>query len=196
MGAVTERLLRGHLYELSHLLDWLGRQEAALIEFKCAYLRCLERGGKLLFVGNGGSAADAQHVAAEYVVRFGMDRRALPALALTVDTSVLTAAGNDLSFGQVFRRQVEALGSEKDLLVVHSTSGESPNLMQAVLAAHQKSMPVAALLGKGGGALSRMGLEHEIIVPSTTTSHIQELHMVIQHMLVELVERELMLCRE
>lgn len=191
MGLVTSQVLETHCSELQGLVRWLQEQETAIAQFKWAYANCLDRGGKLLFCGNGGSAADCQHIAAEYVVRFGRTRKALPALALTVDTSVLTAAGNDLGFHQVFGRQVEALGRPEDLLILHSTSGHSQNLVGAWRAAWEMSMPVVALLGKGGGIIAEQNLANAIVVPSHTTSHIQEVHMMIQHILVELVEAEL-----
>lgn len=147
-------------------------------------------GGTLLFCGNGGSAADAQHIATEYVVRYLRTRRAYPAIALTTDTSLLTAAGNDLGFDQVFARQVEALARPGDLLVIHSTSGNSPNVLRAAETARAKDVPVLALLARDGGAL-RMLATHSVIVPTDRTDRAQELHLCIQHMICDLVERDL-----
>jgi D-sedoheptulose 7-phosphate isomerase len=151
-------------------------------------IETLRAGGKLLFCGNGGSAGDAQHLAAEYVVRFARRRRPLPALALTTDSSVLTGAGNDYGFDAVFARQVLALGRPGDLLVLHSTSGSSPNLLAAAEAARGVGIPTAALLAKDGGALrERVGLA--IVVPTSSTARAQELHLTIGHIVCELVDR-------
>lgn len=150
----------------------------------------LSGGGCLLFAGNGGSAADAQHLATEYVVRYDRDRRPYSAIALTTDTSLLTAAGNDLGFAQVFARQVRALGRPGDLLILHSTSGDSENLVQAVHAAREKKLGTVGFLGKGGGKLGAL-VDDAVVVASDVTSHIQEIHLAIQHVIVELVERKL-----
>jgi D-sedoheptulose 7-phosphate isomerase len=154
------------------------------------YAQILRSGGTLFFCGNGGSAADAQHIAAEYVVRYSRARRPLAALALTTDTSVLTAAGNDLSFETVFARQVEALCRPEDLLVLHSTSGQSPNLLAAARQARQSGVPTVAFLGKGGGALAEL-VEEALIVPSDSTSLVQLMHLALEHLIVESVEAEL-----
>jgi len=145
-------------------------------------------GGKLLLCGNGGSAADAQHIAAEYVVRFRRARRALPAIALTTDSSVLTAGGNDLGFEEVFARQVRALGRPGDLLVLHSTSGESENLLRAAQAAREVGVSTAALLARGGGRL-RGQVDLALVVPTDVTARAQELHLALQHVVCDLVDR-------
>jgi D-sedoheptulose 7-phosphate isomerase len=150
----------------------------------------LREGGTLFFCGNGGSAADAQHLAAEYVVRYAADRRPLAAIALTTDTSVLTAAGNDLSFEQIFARQVEALCTPEDLLVLHSTSGQSSNLLAAAQVARRQGVATVAFLGKGGGALSQL-VDDALVVPSDSTSLVQLVHMALEHLIVEVVEHEL-----
>jgi D-sedoheptulose 7-phosphate isomerase len=147
-------------------------------------------GGKLLFCGNGGSAADAQHLATEYVVRFRRDRRPLPAIALTTDSSLLTAASNDLGFEQVFARQVEALGRPGDVLFLHSTSGESANLLAAAHAARTIGVRTVALLARGGGRL-RDRVDHALVVPTDSTAHAQEVHLAIGHALCGLVEDRL-----
>jgi D-sedoheptulose 7-phosphate isomerase len=154
------------------------------------YADVLRRGGTLFFCGNGGSAADAQHLAAEYVVRYSAARRPLAAVALTTDCSILTAAGNDLAFEQIFARQVEALCGPDDLLVLHSTSGQSPNLLAAARSARERSVPTVAFLGKGGGALAQL-VDEAVIVPSNDTSQVQLIHMALEHLIVESVEREL-----
>jgi D-sedoheptulose 7-phosphate isomerase len=151
---------------------------------------CIRAGGKILFCGNGGSAADAQHLAAEYVVKLTLERRPFPALALTTDTSILTAAGNDLGFERVFARQVQALGRPGDLLLIHSTSGASPNLLAAAHAAREAGLKVAALLAKGGGPLADR-VDFALVVPTGSTQRAQELHLTIGHVVCELVERAL-----
>jgi D-sedoheptulose 7-phosphate isomerase len=149
----------------------------------------LAGGGTLFFCGNGGSAADAQHLATEYVVRYRKNRRALAAIALTTDTSLLTAAANDLGFEQVFSRQVEALLKPGDLLVVHSTSGSSPNVILAARAARDRGGRVLALLARDGGALKPLA-DVAIVIPTDRTDRAQELHLLIQHVICELVEAD------
>jgi D-sedoheptulose 7-phosphate isomerase len=154
------------------------------------YADTLRTGGTLFFCGNGGSAADAQHVATEYVVRYSAMRRPLAAVALTTDSSLLTAAANDLGFEQVFARQVEALCRKGDLLVLHSTSGESPNLLAAAKAARERAVATIAFLGRGGGALAPL-VDDAIVVPSDDPGRIQVIHLALEHLIVELVEAEL-----
>jgi D-sedoheptulose 7-phosphate isomerase len=156
------------------------------------YAETLRAGGTIFFCGNGGSAADAQHIAAEYVVRYSASRRPLAALALTTDSSLLTAAANDLGFERVFARQVEALCRPQDLLVLHSTSGKSPNLLAAARAAREGSVRTVAFLGRDGGALARQ-VDQAIVVPADDTGRIQVIHLALEHLIVELVEEELAL---
>jgi D-sedoheptulose 7-phosphate isomerase len=150
----------------------------------------VRRGGTLYFCGNGGSAADAQHLATEYVVRYMRDRRAYPAVALTTDSSLLTAAGNDLGFEEIFARQVDALARPGDLLVIHSTSGNSPNVLRAAEAARARGVAVLAFSARDGGALRALA-DHSIVVPTARTDRAQELHLCIEHLICELVEDEL-----
>ena len=164
-----------------------AEQADAIAAIAARYEQTLRAGGALYFAGNGGSAADAQHIAAEYVVRYRHHRKALPALALTTDTSVLTACGNDLGFDEVFARQVEALTKPEDLLVLHSTSGESPNVVRAAQAAKARGVPIVAFLGKGGGQVKDLA-DIVLIVPSDDTARIQELHLAIEHVICEIVE--------
>lgn len=152
--------------------------------------KTVRAGGTLLFCGNGGSAADAQHIATEYVVRYMRSRRAYPAIALTTDTSLLTAAGNDLGFETVFARQVEAIAKPGDLLIIHTTSGNSANLLRAAEAARAKQVPVLALSARDGGKIKALAT-HTIIVPTDRTDRAQELQLCIQHIICEQVEREL-----
>ena len=184
---------RDGLAALATLVQQVAAEQAdAIARLAGRYARALEGGGTLFFAGNGGSAADAQHLAAEYVVRYSRNRKPLPAVALTTDTSLLTACGNDLGFDEVFARQVEALVRPGDLLVLHSTSGESPNLIRAAQAGKAKGAAVVALLGKGGGGLAEL-VDDALVVPSDDTAHIQEVHLAIEHVICELVERELQL---
>jgi D-sedoheptulose 7-phosphate isomerase len=148
-------------------------------------------GGKLLLCGNGGSAADCQHMAAEFVSRLARDRDrpALPAVALTTDTSFLTAFANDVGFDGVFARQVEALGRRGDVLVAISTSGNSPNVVRAVEAAHVLGLTTIALTGSGGKLATLADVT--IAVPAASIHHVQETHLAIEHTIAELVEREM-----
>lgn len=148
---------------------------------------CYKNGGKVLIFGNGGSAADSQHFAAELVVRFEKERRALPAIALTTDTSVLTAAANDYDFREVFSRQVEAFACGADIAVAISTSGNSPNVMEGVRAARRKKISVVALTGKDGGSLAREA-DIAIVAREGNTARIQEIHVTIIHIICKIVE--------
>jgi D-sedoheptulose 7-phosphate isomerase len=150
----------------------------------------VSRGGTLFFCGNGGSAADAQHMATEYVVRYMRNRRAYPAIALTTDTSLLTAAGNDIGFENVFARQVEALARAGDLLIIHSTSGNSPNVLRAAEAAQAKGVQVLAFSARDGGALKALA-DHSVIIPTSRTDRAQELHLCIEHVICDAVEQTL-----
>jgi D-sedoheptulose 7-phosphate isomerase len=141
----------------------------------------------LFFAGNGGSAADAQHIATEYVVRYQAQRPGLRAVALTTDTSLLTACANDLGFDEVFARQIEALTRPGDLVILHSTSGESPNVVRAAQAARARGVPVIAFLGRGGGQLRELA-DVAVVVPSDDTARIQELHLALEHAICEIVE--------
>lgn len=145
------------------------------------------RGHKILLAGNGGSAADAQHIAAEFVGRFVKERQSLPAIALTVDSSALTAIANDYGFEHVFARQIYGLGNENDVFIGISTSGNSPNIIKAVEAAQQKGLKTILFLGKNGGILRGMG-DAEIIVPSDITAHIQEMHILIGHIVCQYID--------
>ena len=150
----------------------------------------LEKGRKILTCGNGGSAADSQHMAAEFVGRFVKERQSLPALALTVDTSLLTAVGNDYGFDCVFSRQVEGLGQEGDVLIAISTSGNSANVVKAVKTAKEKGIYVIALTGENGGILAKES-DLCLAVPSQVTARIQEMHIMIIHMICEVAEADI-----
>jgi D-sedoheptulose 7-phosphate isomerase len=156
------------------------------------FVNSLTNGGKILFCGNGGSAADSQHLAAEFVVRLRstFNRSAIPAIALTVNTSILTAAGNDFGFKKIFSRQIEALGNSEDVLAVISTSGNSLNIIEAAKTARRKNIPIVGFLGGSGGKVASI-VDLPVIVPSGVAARIQEAHILIGHIICELVEVEL-----
>ena len=186
---MSENAVREALSEHVSVAERVSEELAeGIAQYAELVLTTLRGGGKLLFCGNGGSAADAQHVAAEFVVRFGTDRPALPALALTTDSSILTALGNGPGFHALFERQVEALGATGDLLVLHSTSGESENLLRAAAAARAHGLASVALLAKGGGRL-REQVDLALVVPTSSTARAQEMHLTIEHVVCEIVDR-------
>lgn len=149
-----------------------------------------EQGGKILLCGNGGSAADAQHIAAEFVGRYEKERRALPAIALTTDTSALTALANDYHFDRIFARQVEALGSSGDCLIAISTSGNSPNVIAAIMAARSAGCKIIGLTGSGGKKLASL-CDAVVMVPSDRTARIQEAHIAVAHYWCEVLDKQL-----
>lgn len=159
-------------------------QAAAMVQDAVA------RGGTLFFCGNGGSAADAQHLATEYIVRYTRTRAAYPAVALTTDTSLITAAGNDFGFDHIFERQVQALCRPGDLLIIHSTSGNSPNVVLAAAAARAKGVAVLAFTARDGGALLAAA-DHSVVIPTDRTDRAQELHLAIEHAICDLIEATL-----
>jgi len=159
-----------------------------------ALLGCITAGGKVLACGNGGSAGDAQHFAAELVGRFERERPGLPAVSLTTDTSILTAIANDYDFDVVFAKQVQALGNPGDVLLAISTSGNSANVLKAVEAAHAKDMTVIALTGRNGGRMREQLAETDvhICVPHERTARIQEVHLLVVHCLCDAVDLQLL----
>jgi D-sedoheptulose 7-phosphate isomerase len=178
LPALFGRLLDDHMAAAERTRTLLG-PAAALAE---AAISVLKGGGKVLLCGNGGSAADSQHVATELTIRFERKRRGLPAIALTTDTSALTAAGNDFGFSRVFARQVEALGRPGDMLIGISTSGHSENVVEALKAARAGGLVTACLSGRNGGVIAEAGLaDHCLVVPSENTARIQEMHIFILH---------------
>ena len=181
---VIEAGLRGSIQTkekvLASLIPTINQAAQLLVE-------ALEKGHKIFFFGNGGSAADSQHLAAELVGRFKVKRRALPAIALTTDTSNLTALGNDFGYETVFERQIEALGQPGDVAVSISTSGNSPNVLNAVKTARKMGLKTVAFTGKGGGPLAGL-VDITITIPSDSTQHIQESHITIGHILCEIIE--------
>ncbi len=161
---------------------------AAVVAAAQAIAAAMKSGGKLLVAGNGGSAADAQHLVAEFVARLNKDRAALPAIALTTDTSILSAIGNDFSFENVFERQVEALGRKGDVFLGISTSGNAKNLLKALHMARERGLTTVGYLGNRGGEMAPL-CDIRVIVPSGITMHIQETHLALEHILCLLVER-------
>lgn len=183
--------IRAALGRLSALADRVAAEQADMVaDLAARYEAVLRGGGTIFFAGNGGSAADAQHIAAEYVVRYQTTRPGLSATALTTDTSVLTACANDLGFDEVFARQVESLARPGDLLVLHSTSGESPNVIRAAQSAKARGVPVVAFLGKSGGQLKALA-DVALVVPADETARIQELHLAIEHIICDIVEERM-----
>ena len=189
-SAVSDHFAKG-LSELAAVASAVARDLGPQLARAHEMVRdTVNRRGKLLFCGNGGSAADAQHMATEYVVRYTRNRAAYPAIALTTDTSLLTAAGNDFGFDSIFARQVEALAGPDDLLIIHSTSGESPNVLRAAEAARAKGVRVLAFSARDGGRLRALA-DHSVVIPTQRTDRAQELHLCIEHLICDLVEREL-----
>jgi len=184
-------LIKSSLREGAELRTVVARDcSTAIFEAAGLIIMCLRAGGKLLLFGNGGSAADAQHLAAEFVGRFARERAGLRAVALTTDSSILTAVGNDYGFDQIFARQVQALGRPGDVAIAISTSGNSPNIIEAVKAARKGYLKTIGLSGKDGGLLAKE-VDLVITVASTTTARIQECHIAVGHLLCELTEEAL-----
>ncbi len=175
-------VLVSKLHEDEHLQGQLEEAAAVIRE-------ALARGNKLLLCGNGGSAADSQHIAAEFVGRFQKERKGLPAVALTVDTSILTAVGNDYGFENIFARQVEALGRRGDVLIGFSTSGGSANVLRTVELARAEGIYCIGMTGAGGGKMKEL-CDICLAVPSKVTARIQEMHILLGHILCELTDGE------
>jgi D-sedoheptulose 7-phosphate isomerase len=183
-STIFEQAIQDHL----EMIQALHRELPVLTRIAEKMSRTLLEGGKILWCGNGGSAADSQHLAAEFVGRFLKERRALPSIALTTNTSILTAIGNDYGYEHIFRRQVEALCASGDMLVGISTSGNSKNVCNAIKAAQEVGGFTVAFTGGTGGALAKIA--HETLsIPSTETPRIQEGHLLCGHMLCDYVER-------
>ena len=170
--------------------NFVSAQEKNLLLLVDWLVSSFQNGGKLLVFGNGGSAADAQHLAAEFVNRFLIDRKPLPALALTTDSSILTSIGNDFSYDDIFSKQIHALGRRDDIALGISTSGNSPNVVNAIRTAREIGMQTAVLTGGNGGQLAS---EADLVlnVPCESTPHIQETHLWIEHMLCWLVDERM-----
>ncbi len=171
------------IYENEALLDVIEQVAKACVDV-------YRNSKKTILAGNGGSAADAQHIAAELVGRYGFDRPSIPSLALTTDTSNLTAIGNDYGYDQVFSRQLAGMGQEGDLFIGISTSGNSQNVINAFEVAKEKNITTVALVGRDGGEMAKMA-DFAIVVPSTATPRIQESHILIGHIICDIIEKEL-----
>ncbi len=186
MLTVIENELEAHKKTLESVIEGL---QYFIYTAGVIITETLESGNKVLLCGNGGSAADAQHIATELTGRYKTERKALPAIAFTTDTSALTAIGNDYGFEYIFSRQVEALAQEGDLLIGISTSGNSTNVIYAMKMAKEMGCRVIGLTGKGGGKMNDVS-DLNIIVPSDDTARIQEMHILIGHILCQLVDNE------
>ena len=192
-GADAARLARiNHLAaeSLSAKRSFFEQHAEAVARAAELICQAMRTGGKLLIFGNGGSAADAQHIAAELAFRMGRERRALPALALTTDSSLLTAISNDRAFDYVFARQLQALGHAGDVALAISTSGNSPNVIEALQEARALGIRTIGLLGNDGGAAATL-VDLALVVPHRDTPRIQEVHITISHILCDLIEEEL-----
>jgi D-sedoheptulose 7-phosphate isomerase len=184
-------VIGGSFHQILELVSRMARDaslQAVIEQASVSALAAVRNGNKLLFAGNGGSAADAQHMAAEYVSRFKFDRPGLAAIALTTDSSILTAIGNDYGYENVFFRQVEALGRDGDLLFLSSTSGRSPNVLRAISAARRIGVTTVLLTGEGYAPVADAP-DIVIVVPSVVTARIQEMHLAIGHTICEIVEQ-------
>jgi len=184
IGSTAQRSLAQHIETFNSLVKDCGEQ---IDDCAAIIVETVLSGGKVLICGNGGSAADAQHIAAEFVGRYETERRALPAIALTTDTSALTAIANDYSFERVFARQVEALAGEGDCLIAISTSGNSPNVIAGVMAARQKGCKIIGMTGAKGKKLASLS-DACLLVPSERTARIQEAHITVAHIWCEIVD--------
>lgn len=190
MTSSTDTLFQTNLAEHLQLFQQLSSLTPEVNDAGRRIASALAQGGKLMLCGNGGSAADAQHIASELTGRFIQERRPLAGIALTTDSSALTCIGNDYAFDEVFARQLRALGRAGDVLIGISTSGNSANVVKAVQAAHEMGITVIGLLGRDGGALKPLS-DVAIVVPSKVTARIQEAHILIGHTLCGLIEHEL-----
>ena len=185
--------ITAQLQETQHVMAGMLADEALLARVETAAEACitaLSNGGKILLAGNGGSAADAQHIAGEFVSRFAFDRPGLPAIALTTDTSILTAIGNDYGYEKLFARQVQAHAQKGDIFIAYSTSGKSPNVVAALQEANNRGVVCIGMTGNRGGPMKDL-CDHYLDVPSADTPKIQEGHAVLGHILCGLVERAL-----
>ena len=187
MKAIYDQYLRDHIA----LFSKLDSLSDVVMEASELLIDTISQGGKILTCGNGGSAADAQHFAAELVVRFEQNRIALPAISLSTDTSILTAMGNDFGFDMIFERQVEALATKGDLLVAISTSGHSNNVIRGVTKAVSQKIRTIGLLGRDGGEIAPL-VDTAVVIPHDNTARIQEAHIFIIHFWCSMIEKHLM----
>ena len=191
----TTSIFLDNISKHSKVVQELYKLNDVIVKVGLLAAETLRNGGKILFCGNGGSAADSQHLASELTGRFLKDRPPFAAIALSTDTSALTCIGNDYSFGEIFARQIAGLGRNNDVLIAISTSGKSVNIVRAVEEARKLGIHTVGLLGCDGGCLSEL-CSYNIIVPSQDTARIQECHILIGHTICELIEQELILTPE
>ncbi|MFC1499102.1 SIS domain-containing protein [Verrucomicrobiota bacterium] len=182
-------VIKEKIQESVDIIESLSSKADNILEITRTVISVLRSGGKVMTAGNGGSAAEALHMAEELVGRFKMDRTALPGIALTADSTVLTCIGNDYGFDKIFSRQVEALGKPGDILILFSTSGKAKNLDLALQAARKRKMQTVCMLGRDGGLLAGQG-DYEIIVEGSATERIQEAHQVLVHLILDSVDSE------
>ncbi|MDG2252923.1 MAG: D-sedoheptulose 7-phosphate isomerase [Methylophilaceae bacterium] len=185
-----KKLIKKHFQEHRVVLDSINNLDDSIEKAADLLIQCLKNHGTIFWCGNGGSASDSQHLAGELVGRFVKERRPLKSIALTADSAVMTCIVNDYGYDYIFSRQVEALGAEGDLLVGISTSGNSKNVLNAIEVANHKKMITVGLLGKEGGVAANI-VEHSIIVDSKSTARVQEMHILIGHILCDLIEEGL-----
>lgn len=193
MESIVKESIQHQIAEAARIMVQMSGDDVMLSKVQMASeacIACMQRGGKVLLAGNGGSAADAQHIAGEFVSRFAFDRPGLAAIALTTDTSILTAIGNDYGYERLFARQIQALGNQGDVFIGYSTSGRSPNILKAFEEAEKKGMFRIGLTGNRGGAMHDL-CDCLLEVPSADTPKIQEGHLVLGHILCGLVESAL-----
>lgn len=190
MANLMKNYIKTQISEARHILAAMLLDEALFATLEATASACInsiQLGGKILLAGNGGSAADAQHIAGEFVSRFAFERPGLPAIALTTDTSILTAIGNDYGFESLFARQVQAHGMKGDVFIAYSTSGKSPNILRALEEARARGLVCVGLTGNRGGTMREL-CDYLLAIPSGDTPKIQEGHLVLGHILCGLVE--------
>jgi D-sedoheptulose 7-phosphate isomerase len=183
-------LIKKHISEHKSVLDSISELNESIEKIADLFISCLRNDGTIFWCGNGGSASDSQHLAGELIGRFEGERKPLKSIALNADTAVMTCIINDYGYDHIFSRQVDGLGSKGDVLVGISTSGNSQNVLNAFKIANQKDMITVGFLGKGGGGASNM-VDHSVIVSSKSTARIQEMHILIGHILCDLIEEGL-----
>lgn len=188
MNKLVSEKIAEHVEAISNTMEYLEKEDV-LTEMALRCIEALRNGKKLLYCGNGGSAADSQHMAAEIVGRFQKERKGLAAVALTTDTSILTAVGNDYGYEAIFSRQIEGIGQTGDVLFAYSTSGNSKNVIEAVKMAKEMGIHTFGFLGKDGGELGKL-CDISFIVPHKCTARIQEMHLLAGHIICELVEND------
>ena len=182
-----KKLINKHIQEHNDVLDSISQLDEPIEKVANVLINCLEKGGTIFWCGNGGSASDSQHLAGELVGRFAGERRPLKSIALTADSAVMTCIVNDYGYEHIFSRQVEALGSKGDVLVGISTSGNSKNVLNAFEVAKNKGVRTIGLLGKAGGMAKNL-VDESIIVSSNSTARVQEMHILVGHILCDLIE--------